>query len=209
MAAPQAATRSRHGSSLESLLAPLLGSTSAQIADQLLSEFGSLRAVVSAHAGHLRRVLHDVEPVVTFIGALNTAIGEYLRTDLSIHAPGITEQQVRDYLRYRLGTEPVEVVYGLYFDIKGQLIYDGQLARGSQDRCHLNAKEVARVALDVGASTVIIAHNHPSGDHRPSKADIALTRNVEAVCRLVDTRLYDHIIVGNPGLSSFRDERLL
>jgi DNA repair protein RadC len=209
LSAPEAVTNARQRSSLESLLDPLLGEASAKVVDRLLSEFGSLRAVIGAHRGHLSRVLEDVEPVVQLIQALDILIGEYLRSDLQIHKPGIDHRQVYDFLRYRLGTEPVEVAYALYFDVCGQLIYDGQISRGSYDRCHLYAKEVARMALDVGAATIIIAHNHPSGDSKPSKTDIALTREVEAVCRLVDTRLYDHIIIGNPGITSFRDERLL
>lgn len=194
---------------MESLLDPLLGTPSVEVVDRLFSEFGSLRAVIGAHRGHLCRILKDAEPLVQFIQDLGALVGEYLRSDLHIHVPGINHQQVYDFLRYRIGSEPVEVVYGLYFDVRGHLIYDGQHSRGSYDRCHLYAKEVARMALDCGASTIIVAHNHPSGDHKPSKADMALTRELEAVCRLVDARLYDHIIIGNPGMTSFRDERLL
>jgi DNA repair protein RadC len=179
------------------------------IADHLLLEFGSLRGIIGAQRGHLRRVLPDYEAVVEYLATLNIVIGDYLRSDLRLPVAGLDDQQVRDFLRHRLCAEPVEVAYGLYFNRLGHLIHDGELARGSYDRCPLHAKEVARVALNVGASVVIIAHNHPSGDATPSNSDKTLTREVEAVCRVVDAKLYDHIIVGNPGLTSFRDERWL
>lgn len=174
----------------------------------LLAEFGSLARVLSARAGHLRRLVED-ERTFVHLRAIADAVVECQCPNESAQKLTVSSAGIERFLKFRLGSEPVEILYGLFFGPTGMLLHDEVVARGSADDCPASAKEVARLALDFGATDIIIAHNHRSGDPQPSAADRAMTRRVSAVCELVDVRLHDHVIVAGNDCYSFRANGLL
>lgn len=76
------------------------------------------------------------------------------------------------------------------------------LFRGTIDGAEVHPREVARAALRHNAAALIVAHNHPSGSAEPSAADRAVTARLKQALALIDVRLLDHIVVGNPGCTS-------
>ena len=92
----------------------------------------------------------------------------------------------------------------LYLDKKNQLIADEVMNQGTVDHAPVYPREVMRRALELAASAVILAHNHPSGDPAPSAADVDMTRQVIEAGRPLRITVHDHIVVGRDGVASFK-----
>lgn len=82
------------------------------------------------------------------------------------------------------------------------------MGRGTVDHAPVYPREVAKRALEVSASAVILVHNHPSGDPTPSRADIEMTREIEKTLAALDIRLHDHLVVGSKGTVSMKSKGL-
>jgi DNA repair protein RadC len=105
--------------------------------------------------------------------------------------------------------EKVEHFVALYVDNKNNLMAQHLISKGTVDQTAVYPREVVRYALLEQASGVIIAHNHPGGDPRPSIQDQELTKRVGDACRTLDVRLLDHVIVSRGGHFSFQSQGLL
>ncbi len=92
----------------------------------------------------------------------------------------------------------------LFLDKKNQLISDEVMNQGTVDHAPVYPREVARRALELAASAVILVHNHPSGDPTPSQADVEITRQVTLACRTLNLSVHDHLVVGRDGVASFK-----
>ena len=91
---------------------------------------------------------------------------------------------------------PEERFHVLYLDRKNRLISDERMAVGTVDHVPVYPREVIKRALILGASALILIHNHPSGDPTPSEADLTMTKEIQKGCRFLGLTLHDHIIVG-------------
>jgi DNA repair protein RadC len=92
----------------------------------------------------------------------------------------------------------------LFLDRKNQLMRDEVMGRGTIDQAPAYPREIVRRALELDAASLILVHNHPSGDPSPSPADVALTRDVIAAAKAVGVAVHDHVVVGRHGLASFK-----
>lgn len=126
-------------------------------------------------------------------------LGSYMRSSsLPFSAPSLT----KNYLCLQLGNLPHEVFGVMFLDGQNRLIVFEQMFRGTLTETSVYPREVVIQALKHGAAAVVLAHNHPSGALKPSRADIALTDTLRQALALVDVRVLDHIIVGgNAGIS--------
>jgi DNA repair protein RadC len=109
-----------------------------------------------------------------------------------------------DYVRTALAHEPREQVRILFLDKRNQLIADEVMGRGTVDHAPVYPREVARRALELSASALILVHNHPSGDPTPSSADVDMTRQVVDALRPLRISVHDHLVVGRNGTASFK-----
>jgi DNA repair protein RadC len=110
-------------------------------------------------------------------------------------------KSVKDYLKTVIGLEEREHFSVLFLDSKHQLISFETLFSGTVDSSAVYPREVVKRALELNASALIFAHNHPSGDPKPSNADIEITRKLKNVLSLVEVRVLDHIVVGKECVS--------
>ncbi|NCA24347.1 MAG: DNA repair protein RadC [Betaproteobacteria bacterium] len=133
------------------------------------------------------------------------AMGESLREGPPLASP----DAVRDYLRLSIGVRPFEVFTALFLDARHHLILAEDLFRGSVAQTSVYPREVARRCLQINASAVVLAHNHPSGAVQPSQADRELTRALVAALALVDVRVLDHLVVTRVDVYSFAEHGLL
>ena len=102
---------------------------------------------------------------------------------------------VRDYLTCHAAKSPdAELFTVMFLDSQHQLIECRDMFNGTLSQCSVYLRELARAALELNASAVILSHNHPSGSAAPSRADQDLTRRIKQVLELVDVRTLDHII---------------
>ena len=120
-----------------------------------------------------------------------------------------SSDKLLDYLKVALGHEPIEQFRVLFLDKKNILIRDEVQQRGTVDHTPLYPREIAKRALELGASALIMVHNHPSGDPTPSRADIEMTKQVKAAISPIRVALHDHLIIGKDKHLSFECEGYL
>ena len=114
-----------------------------------------------------------------------------------------------DYLQVALAHEPIEQFRVLFLDRKNVLIGDEAQGAGTVDHVPVYPREVAKRALELNASAIILVHNHPSGDPTPSKQDIEMTGQIDRACRALGITVHDHVVIGKGKDASFKTLGLL
>lgn len=166
------------------------------LAKQLLNRFGGRFAnVIRASAADLQTVKGVGENVAAMLKCIEAASLRLIEQDLQERPVLRNWQTVVDYCRAKMGHETVEQFRLLFLDAKNGVIRDEVQQNGTVDQTAIYPREVVKRALEVAASAVIMVHNHPSGDPTPSRADIDLTRQVQAALQVVGIGLHDHIII--------------
>ena len=178
-------------------------------AKALLARFGSLGAVLSASLPELMAV-----PGIGEVAALDLKLVHELAQRIG-REPAAKRTVISSwsallsYVRVALQHEAREQVRVLYLDRKNQLIADEVTNYGTVDHAPIYPREIVRRALELSASSVILVHNHPSGDPTPSKADIDVTQAVVAAGRPLGISVHDHLVVGREGVVSLRAKGLM
>ena len=172
-------------------------------AKKLIDQFGSVGALLSASAETLKREgLSDAA-----IGALKIAEATALRL-LETRVEGrpllSNWEALGDYLQAAMAHSAVEEVRVLFLNAKNLLIGNEAMWQGSVDEASVHVREVISRAIALGATAIIIVHNHPSGDSTPSSQDIRLTRNLVEAGKHMKIAVHDHVIVGSQGRTSMR-----
>jgi DNA repair protein RadC len=114
-----------------------------------------------------------------------------------------------DYCHTTMAHRETEQFRILFLDRKNVLIADEEQARGTVDHVPVYPREVAKRALELNASAMILVHNHPSGDPTPSDSDIAMTDQIRAALTALGITLHDHLIIGKSAELSFRAQGYL
>lgn len=179
------------------------------IAKALLAQFGSLNGVLNADPKAMQRVKGVGESSAAALKAVATAARRMARGEI-VKKPVLSSwQALIDYLTTDMAHLTVERVRILYLDTKNRLIEDHHLGDGSIDEAAIHPREVIRRAMDVGASAMILVHNHPSGSPEPSRADIQITQRIAEAGRLLGVTVHDHVIIGREGHTSLRTKGLI
>ena len=172
------------------------GKSAVDLARHLLSEFGSLRALLEADlrafCGQLGLGPAKFSQLQAVLEMSRRHLAERLRRDSALESP----QAVRDYLKSLLRHEPHEVFGCLFMDSKHRMLAFEVLFRGSIDSASVYPRQVVKRALAHNAAAVIFCHNHPSGNSEPSQADRTLTQRLTEALDLIEVRVLDHFIVG-------------
>ncbi len=173
----------------------------------LFDEFGSLPQVLAASPAALRRFLR---PAAAARLALARDLAQRLLRAPLRERPVISSwSALLDYLRAGLAGRSRERFHVLYLDKKNRLIRDEIEGEGTVDHAPVYPREILRRALELDASALILAHNHPAGDPTPSVADIDMTRQVVEAARALRISVHDHLVVGGQDVASFRALGLL
>ena len=175
----------------------------------LLKRFGSLQGVLAAPFPELQQVRGIGEAVALDLKLVHELARRAGREAIEKRPVISSWSALLDYVRTAIGHEPREQVRVLYLDTKNQLILDEETSRGTVNHAPLYPREVVRRALELSASSLILVHNHPSGDPSPSAADIAVTKEVTAAARTLGVSVHDHIIVGRHGVESLKGRGLM
>ena len=180
-----------------------------ELAHALLDHFGSLDAVFEASFHELQAVPGIGENAAALI-SLVPEIAKRCAISRTRDLTSFTgAAQTARYLIPRLGSEKAEKALLLCLNPQKQLICCAELGSGVVDNVSLNVRLVVETALKARASSVILAHNHPTGNPTPSRDDELLTRRIREALQLVEITLDDHIIVGGQSYFSFADSGLL
>jgi DNA repair protein RadC len=118
-------------------------------------------------------------------------------------------QALLDYLRADMAHHGVERFRVLHLNTRNILIRDEIMSKGSVDQTAVYVREVIRRAIDLGSASLILVHNHPSGDPSPSRADIDVTRAIMEIGKRLNIAVHDHVIIGTNGHASLRAQGLI
>ena len=179
------------------------------IAKELLQRFGSLAGVLNANPAALQQVKGVGETSAAALKSVAIAARRMARSEVSEQPILGSWQSLLDYLAIDMAHLTVERVRVLYLDTRNRLIDDHHVGDGSIDEAAIHPREVIRRAMDLGASALILVHNHPSGSPEPSRADIQITRKIAEAGRLLGVTVHDHVIIGREGHVSLRTKGLI
>ena len=166
-----------------------------QLAQELVDRFGGVAGLLHTPAEALKTV-KGLGPakraeLVAVLELARRALAQQLTQKPLFNTP----HAVRDYLQLQLGGLHHEVFAVLFLDSQHRLIALEEMFRGTLTQTSVYPREVVKQALTLNASSVVLAHNHPSGTAQPSRADEALTHTLKAALALVDVRVLDHFVV--------------
>src|SRR5580704_4746295 len=170
------------------------------LAKALLARFGSLSGALAASLAELTTVKGVGQAVALDLKLAHEAALRMGREAVGKRTVITSWSQLMTYVRVALAHEPREQFRVLYLDKKNQLILDEVQNRGTVDHAPVYPREVVRRALELSASSVILVHNHPSGDPTPSAADVEMTRQVVEAARPLRITIHDHLVVGLDGV---------
>ena len=179
------------------------------IAKALITRFGSLGNVLAAPPEALKEVEGVGESTVAVVKAAQAAALRLLREEVKDSPLLNNMERLTNYLTAVMARESVEQFRVLFLDTRNRLIADEAQARGTVNHTPVYPREVMRRCLELGATALILVHNHPSGDPTPSRADVEMTAEVKAAAGALGIVLHDHLIIGNGRQLSFRREGLL
>ena len=173
-------------------------------AKSLLGHFGGFGEVMSADPDALSDAGLGLAGIAA-IKSVREAALRLMRLELQERPIVGSWDKLIDYCTAQVVHNTVEEFHILFLDRKNVLIKHERQQRGTVDHTPVYPREVVKRALDLGASALILVHNHPSGDPTPSKADIAVTQDIKKAAAPLGVVLHDHIIIGRNGHTSLRD----
>jgi DNA repair protein RadC len=186
------------------VIRPACPDAASYIARKLVDRFGSLGDVLAARPDDRRALLGGLPRVEHALQSLCSAMEQVLRGRLLQRPVLSNEPAVLDYLRARMAFEPVEHFRVLFLNSANGLLADEELGTGTVAAVQAYPREIIRRCLDLGATAIVLAHNHPSGDPKPSRADRILTDTIARAAGYFDVVVHDHLIVARSGSLSFR-----
>lgn len=179
------------------------------IAKALMTRFGSLSGVLATPSADLVKIDGIGETVAAYLKAIAEFQSRAAREEIRKRPAISSWSALMTYVRTELQHEGREQFRVLFLDRKNQLIADEVLGHGTVDHAPVYPREIARRALELQASSLILVHNHPSGDTTPSRADIDMTREIINVLDPLEITVHDHLIAGTGGVTSFRTAGLI
>jgi DNA repair protein RadC len=180
-------------------------------AKALLGKFGSVGRVLDASHESIEAIEGLGESAATCLSILKELAAYYLQEKTKRGPLFKNNEELVNFWKLRLGNLTYEVFEVAYLDQHYRLMDDGieRLEEGTVNRTVVYPRKVICSALKRGASHIVIAHNHPSGDPSPSQNDLQLTQTLKYVGEILSLRLLDHMIVGQHKVYSFRQEGFL
>lgn len=174
------------------------------LAKRLIAEFGTLSGVLAATPAELKRTEGLGDTGIAALKFVQATAVRALRDDV-VGRPVLSSwQAVVDYLHADMAHGAVEHFRVLFLDNKNVLIRSELMAEGTVNQAPVYVREVMKRALELNATAIVLAHNHPSGDPQPSRDDIAMTAQIIAVGKPLGIAVHDHIIIGRQGHASLK-----
>jgi DNA repair protein RadC len=178
------------------------------LAKDLLDQFGGLAGVLSAEPDALAGAGLGLAGIAA-LKAVREAALRLMRAELADRPVVNSWDRVIDYCAAHISHGKVEEFHILFLDRKNALIKHERQQRGTVDHTPVYTREVVKRALELQASALILVHNHPSGDPTPSKADIAVTKDIVRAAQPLGVTVHDHLIIGRGRHVSLRDLGLI
>jgi DNA repair protein RadC len=179
------------------------------LAKDLLKRFGSIAGVLGAGVEDLKAVKGLSENSAALIKLSHVLAQRVLAADIERKPILGSWQKLIDYCTVAMAHEQREQFRVLFLNRKNELIADEVQNIGTVDHAPVYPREIVKRALELGATAMILVHNHPSGDPEPSDSDIAMTAEVVKAAKSLDILVHDHLIIAKKGHTSFKSLGLL
>ena len=179
------------------------------LAKTLLSEFGSLSGILQTDIEKLKAIPGVGDSSIVALKVIHEVACRIVREEANRHPILSSWQSVIDYCRARMSHLTIEQFRLLFLDQKNKILADEVQQQGTIDRTPIFPREVVKRTLELGATSLIMVHNHPSGDPTPSQADIDITRRIITAAKELDIQVLDHLIIGRFGHTSLREKKLI
>lgn len=180
-----------------------------QDAKKIINEFGSISNILTADLINLENSENVPASFIPLIKLVNEASIRILKERIQKKNILTSWQSVLDYCKAAMGYESKEQFRIIFLDQKNRIIKDEVQQKGTIDEISIFPREIIKRALEINASSLILTHNHPSGDPSPSKEDIEITENIERALNTMDIRLHDHLIIAKDDYFSFASNGLI
>ncbi len=179
------------------------------LAKALLAKFGGFAEAIAAPAERLMEIDGVGEAVVAQLKIVEAASLRLSKMKV-LNRPALSSwAALLDYVTAAMARSEREEFRVLFLDRKNILIADEVQGQGTVDHTPVYPREIVKRALELAASSIILVHNHPSGDPSPSRADIEMTREVASAAKALRIAVHDHLVVGRGGTASFKSLGLL
>jgi DNA repair protein RadC len=178
------------------------------LAKALLEQFGGFAELLSAEPDALAAAGLGLAGIAALKSVREAAL-RLMRSELRAKPVISSWDKLLDYCTAQIAHGKVEEFHILFLDRKNALIRHERQQRGTVDHTPVYTREVVKRALELGASALILLHNHPSGDPTPSKADIAVTKEIVKAAAPLGVTVHDHLIIGRGRHTSLRDLGLI
>ncbi|MFH1975524.1 MAG: DNA repair protein RadC [Pseudomonadota bacterium] len=176
-----------------------------EAAKDALKRFKTLQGILGASPDELCEI-KGIGPVNLFgIKLVHAAVHLYLEKRLINKDPINNSNELFDFLNHDLRYKNIECFRVIFLDAKNKVIRTETLFEGSLTSSSVYPREVVRAALKYHAAALIFAHNHPSGDPKPSSEDISITRQLIFACKVVNITVHEHLVIGDNNYFSFAD----
>jgi len=175
------------------------------MAKALIERFTTLQGVLDAPISELAAVPDVGEHSALLIKLVRACSDRYLAAGVSRREIISSPQALIKYLRSSMAALRNEQFRVIYLNAKNEMLHDEIIQEGTVDQTAVYPRKIVERALAAGAVSVILVHNHPSGDPAPSAHDQRLTEALAAATKLLSIRVHDHIIIGRYGYYSFAE----
>ncbi len=179
------------------------------LARALMDRFGDFNRVITAPEPRLRDISGVGDAVIVELKVIEAAAHRMARSRVMRQHVLSGWDALLDYCHTTMAHRETEQFRVIYLDRKNVVIGDEEQGKGTVDHVPVYPREVAKRALELNASALILVHNHPSGDPTPSQADIDMTQQIFAACSALGLTLHDHLIIGKSRELSFRSKGYL
>ena len=179
------------------------------LAKTLLKKFGSLPELMAAPHATLTQIEGVSDNTATAIKTVTAISARMMKQEL-IQKPILNNwTRLMDYCHMTMAHETKEHFRILFMNKKNELIADEIQGSGTVDHTPAYPREIMKRSLELGATALILMHNHPSGDPTPSQADITMTNAIIEAAKPFEIKIHDHVIIARNGHTSFRNEGLI
>jgi DNA repair protein RadC len=180
------------------------------LAKSMLAEFGGdLTALFAAPRDRLKQISGVGDAVADQMAIINAFITRAAKQQMKEREVLSSWNAVVAYCTRAMAGATTEQFRILFLDRKNKLLRDEVQNRGTIDHTPVYPREVVKRALELGASAIILVHNHPSGDPTPSTSDVEMTKQIIDAARTLDITVHDHLIIGRNGHTSLKQLGLM
>lgn len=185
------------------------GKNAVELARSLLHKFGGLRKLLAADSEELRSIKGLGPSKITQLKAVLELASRYLEEKTRGKKWFDSSENVHRYLSYSMRDLKHEVVKVIFLNAQNEIIEIDVIGKGGITKNTIDPKDILARAIKYNAVGLIFVHNHPSGNPAPSRKDKKMTARFVIICKLMELRLLDHIIIGRNGFYSFANEGLI